>query len=409
MTTALVRHLVRQGAYKSTEIAILTPYASQMQKLRAALSADFEIVLGDRDEDELERNGLSDDEFTMPLRKKQLIDTLRLATVDNFQGEEAKVVIVSLVRSNPKRNVGFLKTPNRINVLLSRAKHGMFLIGNADTYSDVPMWADVQRQLRASDAVGKAFRLRCPRHEDLVIECAEAEDFVRYSPEGGCMFPCGRRLDECGHRCSARCHSQAMHEAFACPQPCPRRRTTCDHQCPKLCGQTCGSCLVLLDNIVLPCGHQKDRVPCGLTRELRNVRCDVIVTKTVPDCNHELAVKCHENVEAESFKCPTKCAAILECGHRCSGSCSTCKKDQGVEHQACRKVCGRPASTCNHVCKLRCHSGSACQPCDQPCEVSAPDRDVAGCHLAADTAERQGSLRALPVLVKVPGSMRSLH
>lgn len=38
--------------------------------------------------------------------------------MDNFQGEEAKVVIVSLVRSNENGNVGFLKASNRINVLL---------------------------------------------------------------------------------------------------------------------------------------------------------------------------------------------------------------------------------------------------------------------------------------------------
>jgi hypothetical protein len=40
-------------------------------------------------------------------------------------GEEAKVIVVSLVRSNDERKCGFLKTSNRINVLLSRARHGM--------------------------------------------------------------------------------------------------------------------------------------------------------------------------------------------------------------------------------------------------------------------------------------------
>lgn len=35
---------------------------------------------------------------------------------DNFQGEEAKVVIMSTVRSNYDDRVGFLRTPNRINV-----------------------------------------------------------------------------------------------------------------------------------------------------------------------------------------------------------------------------------------------------------------------------------------------------
>lgn len=47
------------------------------------------------------------------------------AQVDNYQGEEADVVIASLVRSNKDRSVGFLREPERINVLLSRARHGV--------------------------------------------------------------------------------------------------------------------------------------------------------------------------------------------------------------------------------------------------------------------------------------------
>jgi superfamily I DNA and/or RNA helicase len=91
---------------------------------------------------------------------------LRIATVDNFQGEEAKVVIISLVRSNIMKSVGFLKTINRINVLLSRAKHGMYLIGNADTYAYIPMWSKVLGMLKEVDAIGPAFSLCCPRHQD---------------------------------------------------------------------------------------------------------------------------------------------------------------------------------------------------------------------------------------------------
>jgi hypothetical protein len=51
---------------------------------------------------------------------------LTVGTVNNFQGEEAQIIIVSLVRSNKEKKVGFLRTTNRINILLSRAKHGMY-------------------------------------------------------------------------------------------------------------------------------------------------------------------------------------------------------------------------------------------------------------------------------------------
>lgn len=45
MAAALVRNLVRQGRYSNTDVALLTPYTIQLQKLRAALSKDFEVFL----------------------------------------------------------------------------------------------------------------------------------------------------------------------------------------------------------------------------------------------------------------------------------------------------------------------------------------------------------------------------
>lgn len=372
MTKALVRHLVRQGAYKSTDIAVLTPYTGQLQKLRAALSKDFEIFLSERDEEALARDDFEIEaeekrRVAGPLQKKQLIETLRLAIIDNFQGEEAKIVVVSLVRSNSQRKVGFLRTNNRINVLLSRAQHGMYLIGNADTYSNIPMWVDIRRQLEESNAVGRAFNLCCPRHADTPIQCAEPDDFLLYSPEGGCLLPCDRRVGHCGHRCQAKCHSERMHEVFACPQPCPRLRLTCEHKCPKLCGEGCGHCQVLLDNIQLPCGHPKDSVPCFQAQKPAEIECGVLVQKIVPDCDHALSIECVRNVNAKNFRCPTPCGELLKCGHRCRGSCGRCRSEG---HLSCFKACVRPRNTCNHICSQPCHAGEPCRPCPHPCDVS---------------------------------------
>ncbi|CAG8957876.1 hypothetical protein HYFRA_00000216 [Hymenoscyphus fraxineus] len=189
MTHALVRHIVRQGAYKSSDIAVLTPYTGQLQKLRAKLRTDFEIVLSDRDQETLAKDGFvqdteesqnhlaNADTQKRTLQKRNLSEFLRLATVDNFQGEESKVIIISLVRSNNENRVGFLRTTNRINVLLSRAQHGMYLLGNSATYSIVPMWADVLGILGADHSVGKAFSLCCPRHLDTVLLVSSPLDF----------------------------------------------------------------------------------------------------------------------------------------------------------------------------------------------------------------------------------------
>ncbi|KAM0712369.1 hypothetical protein Q7P37_011464 [Cladosporium fusiforme] len=168
MVHALVRHVVRQGVYSSRDIAVLTPYTGQLQRLRAAMRNDFEIVLSEKDREALAKDGFSAQDSSTdqppaeqgnkrrPLEKKQLSDLLRIATVDNFQGEEAQIIIISLVRSNKERKVGFLKTTNRINVLLSRAQHGMYLIGNTDTYSNVPMWQKVIDMLRAESSPSKS-------------------------------------------------------------------------------------------------------------------------------------------------------------------------------------------------------------------------------------------------------------
>ncbi|KAK5260731.1 hypothetical protein LTR96_011889, partial [Exophiala xenobiotica] len=198
MVHALVRHLVRQGTYRSNDIAVLTPYTGQLQKLRSAMRNDFEVVLSDRDQEALERDGfdvtpanvpgdiqenLISKQKRAPLQKKKLGELLRVATVDNFQGEEAKVIIVSLVRSNNQKRVGFLRTTNRINVLFSRAQHGMYLIGNANTYSNIPMWQKVIEMLRDSESMDISLELCCPRHRNTPIRVSEPDDFARLSPE----------------------------------------------------------------------------------------------------------------------------------------------------------------------------------------------------------------------------------
>ena len=54
MIAALVSHLVRQGTYGSEDIAVITPYLGQLQKIKKRLANSFEIVVGDRDQEELE-------------------------------------------------------------------------------------------------------------------------------------------------------------------------------------------------------------------------------------------------------------------------------------------------------------------------------------------------------------------
>lgn len=237
------------------------------------------------------------------------------------------------------------------------------------------MWQKVIDMLRAKGHVGPAWDLCCPRHIESLIQVHQPDDFAKFSPEGGCREPCMDRLPDCGHRCQARCHSRAMHEVFRCEQPCQRQHELCGHPCQKLtCGEDCGRCEIILNNVQLPCGHSKDNVKCHSTQNLKGIRCQVLVSKTVSLCGHKVMVQCSQELD-DYYRCPTPCGATLTCGHGCPGSCGKCSSrdlegTRIVQHIRCERVCGRPFSTCNHTCPKRCHDGSDCGLCMARCEVS---------------------------------------
>jgi hypothetical protein len=87
MTHGLVRHLVRQSHYSTKDIAVLTPYTGQLQKLRRALGASFEVVLSEKDKDALVRDGLDEsdkpkkDSNGISVKKATLLEAIRVATV----------------------------------------------------------------------------------------------------------------------------------------------------------------------------------------------------------------------------------------------------------------------------------------------------------------------------------------
>lgn len=68
---------------------------------------------------------------------------VRLNTVDKFQGMERNIIIVSTVRSDKKiengitttnKDIGFAKSPKRLNVALSRAKRLLIVVGNKNMF-----------------------------------------------------------------------------------------------------------------------------------------------------------------------------------------------------------------------------------------------------------------------------------
>lgn len=97
MATLTTKILIKAGI-KSKNIAIISPYAAQVQ-----------------------------------LIAKLVGPTVSVRTVDGYQGGEAEVVILSLVRSNTDGTTGFLSDRRRLNVAVSRARRSCIVIGDSGT------------------------------------------------------------------------------------------------------------------------------------------------------------------------------------------------------------------------------------------------------------------------------------
>ncbi|KAL4876729.1 P-loop containing nucleoside triphosphate hydrolase protein [Aspergillus karnatakaensis] len=381
LTIALVNHLLRQGTYQSGDIAVLTPYLGQLHRMRRKLSQSFTITMGERDQDDLDNAGFTEEAAeaaysdTTRIARSTLLHALRVATIDNFQGEEAKVVVISLVRSNNQNQCGFLRTPNRVNVLLSRAKHGMYIIGNSTTSRGVAMWGKVIDMLERDNNIGDALDLTCPRHPDTDITVSEPEHFLQYSPEGGCSLQCGKRL-QCGHPCKQKCHSEVLHAAVYCPDQCKRPQKGCPHPCPKPCGDPCPKrCTVNVPDPHrrLPCGHPMTNLPCWQAQDLSLVKCPTLVDREIPGCHHITRLECHIDTNSAEYQCRHQCRKVLPCGHNCKRQCLSClnrtAEETNFEHGKCMHKCGRLYSTCAHACNAECHGNTPCPPCTSPCDV----------------------------------------
>lgn len=68
---------------------------------------------------------------------------VKVDTVDSYQGKENRIVILSTVRNNTDGRIGFLRSPNRVNVAMSRAMERLFVVGSSKLWqgrhADTPL------------------------------------------------------------------------------------------------------------------------------------------------------------------------------------------------------------------------------------------------------------------------------
>ncbi|KAG0208402.1 hypothetical protein BGX28_000620 [Mortierella sp. GBA30] len=349
MVEALAHYLIKNGYSSSGDIAVLTPYLGQLSRLRERLKRSFVLMIDERDQDQLDEKEqlnleLGNEDGAEPTnemtsaQRVSLQSQLTLRTIDNYQGEEAKIVIISLVRSDA--TIGFLKSPNRTNVLLSRAKHGMFILGNAGLMDQTRngIWPQIIKELRAADRIGGGFPIVCRNHPHTTNIADSPETLKTVAPNGGCTIACGRNMP---------------------------------------CGHTVGT-------MVLACGHLFENPRCWQKKNPSSITCRTKVVKKLPTCEHEQEMRCHQS--PSNVDCTFRCSVLLECSHACSKACHQCQRSstdknskkgeraaaqsviKRIAHGKCQTKCGKNLN-CGHACKATCHPNGDCPPCQQPCAV----------------------------------------
>ncbi|KAF8206083.1 P-loop containing nucleoside triphosphate hydrolase protein [Mycena galopus ATCC 62051] len=83
------------------------------------------------------------------LRRDPKLRGITVGSVEEFQGQERRVIIMSTVRSNTnyiesdiKRTLGFVANPQRFNVAITRAQALLIVIGNPDILALDPLWRE---------------------------------------------------------------------------------------------------------------------------------------------------------------------------------------------------------------------------------------------------------------------------
>ncbi len=99
--------------------------------------------------------------FNQELWNEGFKELVKIDTVDSYQGKENRIIIVSLTRSDQLRSPGFLRTPNRINVAMSRAMDRLLIVGNSNMWSnhnkEKPLGQVVSYMLNQGESAGYKF------------------------------------------------------------------------------------------------------------------------------------------------------------------------------------------------------------------------------------------------------------
>jgi predicted DNA helicase len=118
---------------KGSDFGIITPYRAQVEMIKKLIIEMNDPVFPDQ--------------------------RITVNTVDAFQGQERDVILISLVRSNPIGEIGFLRDTRRMNVALTRARKKLIIIGDTATIGNDPFYGRLTEYILGINAYKSAFEL----------------------------------------------------------------------------------------------------------------------------------------------------------------------------------------------------------------------------------------------------------
>eukprot|EP00808_Paulinella_micropora_P029020 g5630.t1 len=334
-----LRERYLQQGYQPSEITILTTYSGQLRLIKVPSMEMNRFLARERFPNDPAWHGDSTSTGGRVVRR----------VVDKYQGEENRIVLLSLVRSRAqhskteqRRNpLGFLNVDNRMCVALSTPRPGP---------TSVPK----------CPATWLLNCLKCSVHQQ-GSEVSRGEDFERV-PEGCCSAICAARMP-CGHTCPRQCHpDDRQHTETRCMKPCAKVQPfeECQHKCPLRCWEDCGSCTQPVQKLLPDCRHQ-ETMACSTAPAAHS--CTTRVSGVFPICGHPDTYVCGQRKlarrEGKTLACTRTCDSALPCGDLCTARCHAANP---TAHAECKKKCARKL-LCEHLCGKRHLCTSMCPPC----------------------------------------------
>ncbi|MCF2496463.1 AAA domain-containing protein [Dyadobacter chenhuakuii] len=118
----------------------LTQYVSEFMQAKSFNAGEFPSIAVISPYKE--QIGLLKEQLAHNALLQPFISKISVNTIDSFQGQERDIVYISMTRSNPEGEIGFLSDIRRMNVAMTRARKKLVVIGDSATLSNLPFYSN---------------------------------------------------------------------------------------------------------------------------------------------------------------------------------------------------------------------------------------------------------------------------